>query len=395
MLSRYIGRLAGQRLKQSRHLSTDSFECDVTVIGGGVVGLAIAQRLAQSENCSVILLEKESQVGSGTSSRNSEVIHAGIYYPTGSLKAQLCVQGRQLLYAFCRKHSIPHKVLGKLVVTSSPVQHGELESIAQVASENGVDDIKLLSSKESKHLEPALQCTAALHSPSTGIIDSHAYLMELQRQVEENGGIVSLYSKVERGDISGTIKHLEVNCKGERMQLRTSAVINATGLHAHVVAETLGINKSDLPPCYYAKGSYYTLSGSRTAPFHRLIYPVPQNGGLGVHLTLDTSGKSRFGPDVEWLPSLCIGEDINYSVNPETAPAFYTEIRKYWPELPENALVPDYSGIRPKVKGPGEAPGDFEVLAPDRVGCFSLHGIESPGLTASLALADYVCSKIV
>jgi L-2-hydroxyglutarate oxidase LhgO len=359
---------------------------DCAVIGAGVIGLAVARKLAASGR-EVLILEAERAFGTGISARNSEVIHAGIYYSTGSLKARLCVAGRSMLYAYCRERGIEHQRCGKLIVASSDKQRDELDRIAVNARMNGIDDLKALSRNEARDLEPALECTAALLSPSTGIMDSHALMLALLGDAQRDGAVLAVKSTVRCGEIvKGGIILSVGEDPDQWMQIRAGTVINCAGLGAQFVALSLrGLPSRFVPPLHYAKGNYYALSGP--APFSRLIYPVPEAGGLGVHLTLDLAGQARFGPDVEWIAS------IDYTVAPDRAEAFYSEVRRYWPQLADGTLLPAYAGIRPKLHSAGEPARDFLVSGPAEhsiPGLVCLYGVESPGLTASLALADHV-----
>jgi len=357
---------------------------DSVVIGAGVVGLAVARALARAGH-EVVVLEAEDAIGTHTSSRNSEVIHAGIYYPQDSLKARSCVEGRRRLYEYCASHGVPHRRSGKLIVATGEAQLAELESIRQRALANGVDDIVWLGRAQTLALEPALQAVASLHSPSTGIIDSHALMLAYLGDAQAHGAMLALKSPLERARVHAEGIELQVGGT-EPMRLRARCVVNSAGLRAPSLARRIeGYPVEHAPQEYYAKGNYFALSGR--APFSRLIYPVPEPGGLGVHVTLDLAGQARFGPDVEWI------ERIDYQVDPRRAERFYAAIRRYWPALPEGALVPGYAGIRPKIAPQGAAAADFVVQGP-RVhgvaGLVQLFGIESPGLTASLALADEV-----
>jgi len=357
---------------------------DCIVIGAGVVGLAVARRLAL-DGREVVVIEAEDAIGTHTSSRNSEVIHAGIYYAPGSLKARLCVPGRQALYAYCEAHGVAHRRCGKLIVAASDEQRPALDKLRAQALANGVDDLRELPGALAREMEPELSCVAALLSPSTGIIDSHAYMLALQGDAEARGAALVLRSPVEGGRAGSGGIELEVGGE-QRTRIGARWVVNSAGLHAQRVAASLaGFPAAQVPPCHYAKGNYYTLAGR--APFSRLIYPIPEAAGLGVHLTLDLAGQARFGPDVEWIDA------IDYRVDPRRADAFYREIRRYWPRLPEGALAPGYSGIRPKLQAPGEPARDFLIQGPKDhgiAGLVNLFGIESPGLTASLAIADHV-----
>jgi L-2-hydroxyglutarate oxidase LhgO len=359
---------------------------DAVVIGAGVVGLAVARALAMAGR-EVVILEAEDAIGTHTSSRNSEVIHAGIYYPQGSLKAQACVAGRQLLYEYCAKHDVPHRRCGKLIVGTDPIHLKELESLKGRAEANGVTDLVPLAREQALALEPELSCAAALHSPSTGIIDSHALMLAYLGDAERHGAMLALKSAVERVRISP--QGFELHALGADAVL-CSTLVNSAGLRAPSVARAMeGFNIDLIPRELYAKGNYYSLA--RRSPFSRLIYPVPEPGGLGVHVTIDLAGQARFGPDVEWV------ERIDYAVDPARAGRFYAAIRRYWPGLPDGALLPGYSGIRPKTAGPGEPAPDFQLQGPAAhgvPGLVHLFGIESPGLTSSLALADIVLREV-
>src|SRR5437868_14063632 len=359
---------------------------DCIVIGAGVVGLAVARAMAQRGR-EVIILEAENAFGTITSARNSEVIHAGIYYPAGSLKAQLCVQGKALLYDYCASHHVTHQRCGKLIVANSEAQLATLEGIRAKAQANGVGDLRLLSRAEAQALEPNLQCHAALLSPSTGIIDSHGLMLALLGDAEQAGAMLAVQSPVLSGAVTHAGIRLEVG--GDTgTTLRAKTVINSAGLTAPDLARRIeGMPAAHIPPQYFAKGCYFTLAGR--APFSRLIYPVPEAAGLGVHLTIDLGGQARFGPNVRWI------DEIEYGVDPADADSFYGEVRNYWPGLANGALQPGYAGIRPKISGPGEPAADFRIDGPAThgvPGLVNLFGIESPGLTASLAIAEAVAA---
>ncbi|WP_137181595.1 NAD(P)/FAD-dependent oxidoreductase [Roseomonas sp. AR75] len=359
-------------------------ELDAIVIGAGVVGLAVARALALAGR-EVFVLEAAEGIGTETSSRNSEVIHAGIYYKAGSLIARTCVEGKWRLYDFCRERGVPFRNCGKLIVATDAEEAEKLEGIRGRAAANGVDDLRRLTREEALALEPALHCTAALLSPSTGIVDSHAFMLALQGEAEHAGAIFAFHAPVKAG--RATEQGIELDVGGaEPMRLRAKLVVNAAGLHAPALARRIaGMPAEHVPGAWFAKGNYFTLTG-RT-PFSRLIYPVPVPGGLGTHLTIDLGGRARFGPDVEWV------EGIDYAVDPRRGDSFYAAIRRYWPELPDGALEPGYSGIRPKIVPPGAPAQDFVVQGAAEhgvKGLVNLFGIESPGLTASLALADHV-----
>lgn len=358
---------------------------DCAVIGAGVVGLAVARALAL-EGREVFVVEAQAAIGMETSSRNSEVIHAGLYYPTGSLKAKLCVAGRDALYAYARERGIPHERCGKLVVATSEAQRAKLAAIHAQAHANGCTEVVELSAEQARSLEPALSCVAALSSPSTGIIDSHAFMLALQGDAENAGAMFAFDSRIVAGSTSadGIVLHVRAG-DGTEMELEAATVVNCGGLWAPQIADQIaGLNDGTIPTPYFAKGNYYSLAGK--APFSRLIYPVPEAGGLGVHLTLDLGGQARFGPDVEWIN----GSDIDYAVDPKRADKFYREIRAYWPDLPDTSLQPAYSGVRPKISGPNEPAADFLFASHGNPHYLGLYGIESPGLTASLAIAEHV-----
>ncbi len=367
-------------------------QVDVVVIGAGVVGLAVARALVQSPALKIrdaLVLESQEAIGTGTSSRNSEVIHAGIYYAAGSLKALCCVQGRQQLYAYAQERGIAHRRCGKLIVATETSQLPQLEAIVRKAQANGVDDLRILDRSQAQALEPALQCEAAILSPSTGIIDSHALMLSLQGDFENGGGLVAFHSAVSSARCTPAGIELSMS---DGTELRARIVVNAAGLYApDLAARFEGLSAAHVPRAHYAKGNYFTLSGR--APFSRLIYPVPEAAGLGVHLTLDMGGQAKFGPDVEWVD----GPD-DLTVDPSRCQDFYAEVRRYWPGLQDHSLLPGYAGIRPKLGGPDQPAADFVISGPDQhgvPGLVNLFGIESPGLTSSLALADRVVNQLV
>jgi len=360
----------------------DKVEC--VVIGAGVVGLAIARQLAMTGR-EVIVLEAAEGIGTVTSSRNSEVIHAGIYYKAESLMARFCVAGKRALYRYCAEHGVPHRNCGKLIVATSRKETERLQSIRAHAAANGVEDLELLTGKAARALEPALACDAALLSPSTGIVDSHAFMLALRGDAEEAGAAFAFHTPLMAARAKGN--RIEIDAGGETpMTLECALMINSAGLSAPQVARSIaGMPEDLIPQAYLAKGNYFSCSAR--APFSHLIYPVPEPGGLGVHLTLDMAGQARFGPDVEWV------DHIDYAVDPARAERFYPAIRKYWPTLPDGALMPSYSGIRPKIVPPAVATQDFVIQGTREhgvAGLINLFGIESPGLTSALAIADHV-----
>lgn len=398
----------------------DTLDC--VVVGAGVVGLAVARALALAGR-EVVVLEATEGIGTGTSSRNSEVIHAGIYYPAGSLKARLCVEGRRALYAYVAARGVPHRQCGKLIVATHATQHATLEGIRVKADANGVlgaERLRWLDAGEARALEPEVACTAALLSPSTGIIDSHALMLALQGDAEHAGALFAFHSAVCGARVTDTGIELEVAdlsavpapsatsvapavtaadvapCGGAalacapRTRWLARTVVNSAGLHAPALAGAIqGLDRGPVPTGHLARGHYFTLSGR--APFRRLVYPVPVPGGLGVHLTLDLGGQARFGPDVQWVDA------IDYTVDPARAETFVDEVRRYWPGLPEGALHPGYAGIRPKLGGPQAPNLDFRIDGPEVhgvPGLLNLMGIESPGLTACLAIAQEVQARL-
>ena len=360
---------------------------DVAIVGAGVVGLAVARAMALAGR-EVVVLEAHEAIGTETSSRNSEVIHAGLYYATGSLKATLCVAGRERLYAYCTEHGVGHRRCGKLVVATDESQLPALQALHRQALDNGVHDAAWLDGAHARTMEPALRCVAALHSPSTGIVDSHGLMLALRGDAESHGAMLAFRSPVERGRaVDGG---LEVEVGGDApMRLAARTLVNSGGLHAAALARRIeGLDPRHVPPAHRCKGTYFALSGR--APFSRLVYPMHDHAGLGVHITLDLAGQARFGPDTEWLDD---DGALDYRVDLRRAEGFHAAIRRYWPGLPDNALLPAYSGIRPKVAGPGEPARDWVVQGPRDhgvPGLVNLFGIESPGLTSCLALADHV-----
>ena len=366
---------------------------DCLVVGAGVVGLAVARALAEAGR-EVIVVDRAEGIGTGTSSRNSEVIHAGLYYPPGSLKAKLCVRGRQLLYAYCEAHGVEHRRCGKLIVATRDDDRPKLAAIADRARACGVTDLQSLTREEALAMEPVLVCAWALWSPSTGIVDSHGYMTALLGDAERAGAMLALLTPLleARREAGGWW----VRTGGsEGLELQTHWIVNCAGLHAQGVAGRMqGFPAAAVPELHLAKGHYFSLRGR--SPFTRLIYPTPGDGGLGVHLTLDLAGQARFGPDVEWLAD-ANPEHIDYRVDAARAAAFEVDIRRYWPGLGDDALLPAYTGVRPKLSGTGTAAADFRIDGPAEHGCpgvVQLFGIESPGLTSSLAIGEEVRRRV-
>ena len=360
----------------------------VLVVGAGVVGLAVA-RAAALKGHEVIVAEAASGIGTGISSRNSEVIHAGMYYPTGSRRARHCPRGNRMLYDFCVSHGVPHKRCGKLIVATNGAERTRLEQIHAQGLTNEVDGLEMIGGNAARAMEPELSCVAALWSPSTGIIDAHGYMLALQGDIESHGGAIAFNTPVERMATDG--KTWQVSFGGDDPgTLDVDAVINSAGLAAQALARKIeGYPLQRIPRLVLAKGNYFSYSGRPV--FSRLIYPTPVDGGLGVHVTLDMAGRMRFGPDVEWI------DKEDYQVDPGRAASFYARIRTYWPTLPDDTLMPDYAGIRPKLTGPGEPAADFMIEGPGdhkMPGLVNLFGIESPGLTSSLSMADEVISYL-
>jgi len=360
----------------------------VLVIGAGVVGLACARAAALARH-EVIVAETTGGIGNGVSSRNSEVIHAGMYYPTGSLRARHCVRGRRMLYAFCASHGVPHDKVGKLIVATDEKQTGKIEAIYKQGQTNGVEGLEFLGGNAARALEPALNCVAAMLSPETGIIDSHSFMLALQGDLEDRGGMIAFNTRIER--LTPSASGWQVTFGGaEGGTLDVDAVVNSAGLGAQAIARaTEGYPASRVPKLVLAKGNYFGFAGRPV--FSHLIYPAPVEGGLGTHVTLDMAGRMRFGPDVEWI------ETESYSVDPKRADSFYASIRTYFPGLPDDSLVPDYCGIRPKLTGKGEPAADFLIDGPADHGLrrlVHLFGIESPGLTSSLSIAEDVARML-
>ncbi len=360
----------------------------VLVIGAGVVGLAVARAAARNGH-EVVVAEQAGAIGTGISSRNSEVIHGGMYYPSGSIRARACVAGRRMLYDFCATHGVPHRKCGKLIVATDDAELGKIESIAAQGRENGVEGLELIDGNAARALEPELSCIGALHSPETGIIDGHAFMLALRGDVEDAGGAIAFNTPV-----TGAARRngqWSVRFGGsETGEAGFDALVNCAGLGAQALARTIdGYSPERVPRLVLAKGNYFSYAGKPA--FTRLIYPTPMPGGLGVHVTLDLAGRMRFGPDVEWI------EREDYDVDPARSDAFYARIRRYWPGLRDGTIAPDYAGIRPKLSGPGEPQADFLIDAPAQhglPGLVQMFGIELPGLTSSLSLAEEVAGYL-
>jgi L-2-hydroxyglutarate oxidase LhgO len=361
-----------------------SEQFDVVVVGAGVVGLAVARALALQRK-EVIVLERHERAGEETSARNSGVIHSGIYYPTSSSKARLCARGRTLLYDYCTARNVPHERCGKLIVAQDS-QVPALRALAETGARNGVAELEWLDAAGVRRLEPAVRCAAALWSPVTGIVDVHAYIDALQADIESQGGVIVFGTEFEQATAVPGGFELVTRAGGDSSTVSCRQLVNAGGLAAPLLpAKIAGYPRHLLRKAYYAKGSYFSCRGP--SPFRHLVYPLPNEAGLGVHATLDLSGRTRFGPDVEWV------EQVDYSVDAGRGEAFYATIREYWPGLPDGSLQPDYAGVRPKIAGPGEAAADFVIEAADVhgvPGLINLLGIESPGLTSSLAIGEHV-----
>ena len=369
----------------------DTFEADVIVIGAGVIGLSCARALSM-QGRDVTVLEAEELIAAHTSSRNSEVIHAGLYYAEGSNKAKFCVQGRRALYSYLDIHKVTYNNCGKLVVAVTDAEAGELQNLITRAERNGVEGLKLLDGDEARAMEPALSpdTKAALHSPVSGIFDSHGYFLALQGECEDRGGMVAFETPVIGGEVSEN--KVEIVAGGKMpAKITANVVVNAAGHRSIDVASMIdGPHQARLPKPRFVKGSYFSISG-RT-PFSRLIYPMPGTASLGLHLTVDLAGRGKVGPDAEWLDAE-VEPPFDYQVDPARAEHFYASVRRYWPGLKDGALAPDYAGVRPKLVGPGEPSGDFRIEA-EPSGLINLFGIESPGLTSSLSIGEYVAETV-
>ena len=364
---------------------------DCAIVGAGVVGLAVARALARTGR-EVVIVEAENAIGTGISSRNSEVIHAGIHYAPRSLKARLCIRGKELLYAYCAERHVPHRRIGKLVVATDDAQRPALDHVLANARASGVDDLEALDASQVAKLEPAIRCVAALWSPSTGILDSHALMLALLADAEAHGATLALSSRVVGGTVGANGIELQVaSADADPFALEARLVVNCASLNATRVASAIdGMPAASIPTVRFAKGNYFSLAGR--SPFTHLIYPLPEHSGLGVHVTPDLGGQAKFGPDVEWLAP---DAPLDFDVDPRRADVFVDVIRRYWPTLPDDALAPAYAGIRPKLSGPGDPAADFVIAGPAEhgvAGLVNLFGIDSPGLTSSLAIAEYVAS---
>ena len=372
-------------------------QVDCVVIGAGVVGLAVAREMALQGH-ETILLEREAAFGTISSARNSEVIHGGIYYPKDSLKAKLCVQGNRLLYEYCRSHQVATAPYGKLIVATDHSQVDDLQAILYKAQNNGVPEIKMIGCAQAIALEPELKCVAAVLSSSTGIVDSHGYMLSLLGGFEDAGGMIAYQSPLISAKPIGNNAQggFELAIGGvDAIQIQTKLLINCAGMSAPAIAQKIeGLKQDQIPKAYFAKGNYFSLSGK--SPFSHLIYPIPEPGGLGVHLTLDMGGQAKFGPDVEWL-EIDTENQIDYTVDAKRGEGFYAAVRRYWPGLKDGALHPDYSGVRAKIVPHNAPAGDFCFNGPDQHqlhGLFNLYGFESPGLTSSLAIAKHLQAQI-
>ncbi|XP_059462974.1 L-2-hydroxyglutarate dehydrogenase, mitochondrial [Corylus avellana] len=398
--------------KTHTEVARERAEC--VVIGAGVVGLAVARELSLRGR-EVLVLDSAPTFGTGTSSRNSQVIHAGIYYRSDSLKAILCVRGREMLYKYCSEHDIPHKQIGKLIVATGTSEIPKLNNLMNHGIRNGVDGLRMIEGSEAKRMEPELQCVKALLSPVSGVVDTHSLMLSLVGEAENYRTTFSYNTTVMGAHIEGNniclhaseTKHLE-NWNGRsllhpELVLIPDLVVNSTGLSAPALAKRFdGLHSGVIPTAYYARGCYFTLSNTRIPPFNHLIYPLPEDGGLGVHVTLDLDGQVKFGPDVEWIEGI---DDISgflnrfdYSVCANRAKQFYPEIRKYYPNLRDGSLVPGYAGVRPKISGPRHSTADFLIQGEEIhgiPGLINLFGIESPGLTSSLAIAEHIAARFL
>lgn len=380
----------------SFHLSRtamDEAHIETVVVGAGIVGLAIARTLARSGR-DVIIVESADAIGTETSARNSEVIHAGIYYPEGSNKARLCVKGRDLLYAYCAERGIAHQRCGKLIVASSAREMERFQGFVARAHANGVEDLEPLDADQVARLEPEIACVGALLSPSTGTVDSHGLMLALQGEAEDHGAMIAFNTPVESVEVTNAGFALRTGGAAP-LRLTCRELINSAGHGAIPLARSMaGLNGTHVPEAYQAKGVYFRLMGR--SPFRHLIYPAPDEASLGIHATVDLAGQTRFGPDVEWCETV-ESSAFDYEVDPARGDKFYAAIRQYWPALKDGTLAPDYSGMRPKICGPGEPAADFMVSGPEAhqvPGLVNLFGIESPGLTSALAIGEEVLTLL-
>ncbi|EOY08776.1 FAD-dependent oxidoreductase family protein isoform 1 [Theobroma cacao] len=419
MLRQGVGRLISKSKRRinlpAKSWNAPKEKAECVVIGAGIVGVAVARELSLKGK-EVLVLDSAPTFGTATSSRNSEVIHAGIYYPSNSLKARFCVRGRNLLYQYCSQHGIPHKQIGKLIVATGASDIPKLNHLLNRGIQNGVEGLRMLDASEAITMEPELQCVKALLSPSSGIVDTHSLMLSLVAEAETKGTTFSYNTTVVGGHLEENQMALHVseskslgNWDGSTplqpdLILSPKFVVNSSGLSASALAKRFhGLNTATIPPAYYARGSYFTLSNStRLAPFKHLIYPIPEEGGLGVHVTLDLDGQLKFGPDVEWIRHIddtsSFLNRFNYSVSADRVERFYPEIRKYYPNLKDGSLLPGYAGIRPKLSGPGQSACDFVIQEGEIhgvTGLVNLFGIESPGLTSSMAIAEYVAARLL
>jgi len=369
-------------------------DVDTIIIGAGVVGLAIAAEFAR-EGHDVVVLEAASGIGTQTSSRNSEVIHGGMYYPTGSLRHRMCVDGRRKLYAYLDTRGVSYQKRGKLIVATSDSEARKIEAIHATGINNEIENLELVSGQQAMEWEPALRCTSALWSPETGIVDSHGYMLALQGEIEDHGGVIALNTPVAGIEALAQGGYRATTAGAEAGAITCRRLVNSAGLYAQSIAASMdGYDAKLIPRLFLAKGSYFGCTAKPV--FNRLIYPAPVDGGLGVHVTLDLAGRMRFGPDVEWLATNDPA-DVDYRVDPARSALFYEAVRRYWPGLPDDSITPDYSGCRPKLSGPGEPAQDFRIDGPElhgHAGLVNLFGIESPGVTSSLAIAEDVRRRL-
>ncbi|KAJ1397016.1 hypothetical protein SESBI_32102 [Sesbania bispinosa] len=414
LFGNWVRSMSSTEIGRTTSYSAPREKVDCIVLGAGVVGIAVARALALKGR-EVLVIESAPTFGTGTSSRNSEVIHAGIYYPRNSFKAIFCVRGREMLYEYCSKHDIPHKQIGKLIVATRSSEVPKLNDILDRGIQNGVDSLKMMDGIEAMKMEPELQCVKAILSPLSGIVDSHSLMLSLVGEAENHRATFTYNSTVIGGHLQGNeiclhlseTKNLKEwdgtsNLHPELVVI-PKLLVNSAGLSAPALARRIaGLQSGAIPPAYYARGCYFTLSNTKATPFRHLIYPIPEDGGLGVHVTLDLNDQVKFGPDVEWIDGVddisSFQNKFDYSVDVSRAEQFYPEIRKYYPNLKDGSLEPGYSGIRPKLSGPRQSPVDFLIQGEDIhgvPGLINLFGIESPGLTASMAIADFISTRFL